>query len=262
MVESNRGPVIGPLFLAGDSRDRAWENRVIVEELIRLSGGPISARIVLVSVSSAGSRGPGESARSAFERADVADFRTLELASRDDADRARGVGLVERATLVVIVGGDPRQIVKTLSETKLDAAIRRRLADAMPVAGVGHGAAAMGARLLVDGSTDPDEGPEPEGVAAVVGLGYFPGVIVDPFYDRDDLPDRLLTSLAERPGDRDLGLGLGETSAVRVVEGVLEVIGPGVVAVVDLAPDGGSAHHVLKSGRRFDLGSRTPIEEG
>ena len=245
----------GRLLLVGGRSDRAWEHEEILGELVRLAGGPASARIVLATISVREDRARDEASRVALARLGVADVRTLELEGPEDVGRAQVVGIVERASAVVFDGDDPEGLARLLRDSKLDATIRRRLADSLLVAGLGPVGGALVAKMLVDDVPDPDHGPDPSLTEPITGLGYLAGVILDPFFGRDGRPDRLISALPESPGD--LGIGIDDATAVLVDRGTLTVIGRGTATVVDTSTGAASPiRHTIRPSDRFDLATR------
>ncbi len=241
------------LFLVGGRSGRARDEGTVLAALARLAGEGGPARVVVASFA-----GRGEATRAAFAGLDIADFRLFEVGDREGLDHARTLAAVERATAVVFDGDDPRRIAGLVRDTRLDAAIRRRLGDGLIVVGLGPAAAALAGRMLVDDVIDPDHGPGPEVTEPITGLGYLPGAVLDPFFGCDDLTDRLVSALAEGPDD--LGLGVDDATALSIGRGLLEVVGPGGAAVVDASrADGPAIRHALGPGDRFDLAARSPV---
>ncbi len=130
------------------------------------------------------------------------------------------------------------------------------------MAGTSAGATAMGATMILGG-----DGPEVSAAAVRTGpgLGLVPKALIDMhFGERGRLP-RLLSAVARDP--EQLGVGIDENTAILVEGAGFEVLGTGVVTVVD-AQDATVVHpawdcdpitlfgvrlHLLPAGCLFDL---------
>ena len=139
------------------------------------------------------------------------------------------------------------------------------------IGGTSAGASALSAYMVAFGR--PGETPKQRMGQLSVGLGLLPGVIVDQHFGQRNRIGRLLTLVAQSPGQ--LGMGLDEdTAAVITGERWLEVVGRGVVTVVDGRQVVSNAHaakrtspllvsgavlHVLPAGAKFDLMERVLI---
>lgn len=157
--------------------------------------------------------------------------------------------------------------------SQTNALLRRRLQeeDDVVVAGTSAAATAIG-RIMILGGEGPDVSAST--VRTSPGLGLLPDVLIDMhFSERGRLP-RLLSAIALDPGH--LGVGIDEDTAILVGQDSFEVLGAGVVSVVD-ADDATVAFaaaaaaddddpitlfdvrlHLLPAGCAFDLNERTP----
>jgi cyanophycinase len=81
-------------------------------------------------------------------------------------------------------------------------------------------------------SGEPQPGPLRFGaMQAYSGLGLWPEVIVDQHFSERGRFDRLLTAVLDQP--QLLGVGISEGTAVLVHDNRLEVIGAGLVTLID-----------------------------
>ena len=106
--------------------------------------------------------------------------------------------------------------------------LRQRLADGLVVAGTSAGATALGHAMILGG-----KGAEVSAAAVRTGpgLGLVPKSLIDMhFGERGRLP-RLLSAVALDPDQ--LGIGIDENTAILVEGTCFEVLGTGVVTVVD-----------------------------
>src|SRR4051794_4879973 len=115
----NDGEMSGPLVIIGGHEEREGE-MTILREFARLSGGP-KARIVLMTAASEEHEEMDAEYRQSFGEIGVEDFRALKTTTRADADSAKSVGIVDRATGVLFTGGDQDRLMRILHDTKLSA---------------------------------------------------------------------------------------------------------------------------------------------
>ena len=259
----------GPLVIIGGHEEREGE-MTILREFARLSGGP-RARIVLMTAASEVHQEMDEEYRRAFGEIGVEDFRALETTGRADADSAKAVGVVERATGVYFTGGDQDRLMRILHDTRLARLLHERRDDGLVIAGTSAGASMMSDMMLQEG----ESGSCPRaGITKLCrGMDFLTGVIVDQHFAQRGRMGRLLAAVAERPDD--LGVGIGEDTAMIVEGNTFRALGRGVVTVVDASrlgysnlPHAGTEEpltlcglvvHTVGSGHAFDLPNRVPL---
>jgi cyanophycinase len=145
------------------------------------------------------------------------------------------------------------------------------------VAGTSAGASIVAGHVMLGGTglagNSNDASARKAMVEVVAGFGLLQDVVVDQHFSQRGRMGRLLSAFAANPGL--VGIGLDEDTAVLIDrEGTLEVLGSGMVTIVDgrnatsdyFAQEVGevltvvdSSLHVLGPGRRFDLDNRRPI---
>jgi len=87
------------------------------------------------------------------------------------------------------------------------------------------------------------------------GFGYLSNIVVDQRIETQKREGDLDTVVGAHP--ELLGLGLEETTAILVRGNLLEVIGPGRVAISDGKDHDGKRYYFLKPGDRFNLKTRS-----
>jgi cyanophycinase len=242
-------------------------SRIILSRFVQLAGGP-AARIAVVS--SASSLGPeiAELYRSLFLELGAARVEGLRPTTRAEADAPEAAAAVLGATGVFMTGGNQLRLSMVVEGTRLGRALVQAHARGAVIGGTSAGASALSAYMVAFGR--PGETPKQRMGQLSVGLGLLPGVIVDQHFGQRNRIGRLLTLVAQSPGQ--LGMGLDEdTAAVITGDGVLEVLGKGAVTIVDGADVvsdafevrqsrpilvSGAVVHSLPPGYRFDLGRR------
>lgn len=258
----------GPLYLVGGGPQPA----ALVEEFVRLAGGPGNARIVIFAMASASGRTSGE-AKAADLRALGAEAVNLWL-TREEADRDSVARLLDGATGIWFGGGDQSRLAAVLVDTRVAAAIRARWASGAVVGGTSAGAAVVSTPMITGeerrrgGDRPPTDSSlvfitiDRDNVVTAPGFGFVTDAVVDQHFVRRRRHNRLLSLVLEGPVR--LGAGIDESTAL-IVEpaGRWRVAGASVVVVYDARqatvtapnlPLGGAGLrvHVLPAGSRFD----------
>jgi cyanophycinase len=217
----------GRLLIIGGAEDRCCGTGPL-QRFVELSGGS-AARIVLVTTATGAPDQVHADYERVFRRFGVERTVQLRLHGRSDADGDEAAKLLEEATGVFISGGDQSRL-RTLVSSRANDILRDRLAaaDGLVIAGTSAGATAMG-RTMILGGQGPDVSAST--VRTGPGLGLLPKALIDMhFGERGRLP-RLLSAVALDPDH--LGVGIDENTAIVVSGSSFEVLGTGVVTVVD-----------------------------
>lgn len=217
----------GRLLIIGGAEDRCCGTGPL-HRFVELSGGS-AARIVLVTTATGAPDQVHADYERVFRRFGVERTVQLRLHGRSDADGDEAAKLLEEASGVFISGGDQSRL-RTLVSSRANDILRDRLAaaDGLVIAGTSAGATAMGRTMILGG-----EGPDVSASAVRTGpgLGLLPKALIDMhFGERGRLP-RLLSAVALDPAH--LGVGIDENTAILVCGNSFEVLGTGVVTVVD-----------------------------
>ena len=260
----NLGGSPGSLLIIGGAEDRCCGAGVL-ERFVVLCGGS-KARIVVITTATGMPSEVLATYEQVFTKLGVEDVAELPISGRADADSAAAHEVLNGATGVFFCGGDQSRL-QTLVGSKINEQLRERLADGLVVAGTSAGATALGRTMILGGN-----GAEVSTatVRTGPGLGIMPRMLIDMhFGERGRLP-RLLSAVTLDP-DR-LGVGIDENTAIYVLGDCFEVLGSGVVSVVDAA-EATVVHaatddepitlfnvrlHLLPAGSVFDLASRSP----
>jgi cyanophycinase len=254
----------GRLLIIGGAEDRCC-GAGLLERFVELCGGS-RARIVLVTTATGLPDEVHAEYERVFRKLGVDHTSELRLRGRGDADSDASAAELAGATGVFFSGGDQSRL-RTLVGSRASHVLRERLAAGLVVAGTSAGATAMGAVMIFGGH-------RPDVSAAAVrtgpGLDLIPQALIDMhFGERGRLP-RLLSAVALDPDH--LGLGIDENTGILVEGTGFEVLGSGVVTVVDaqnatvVHADGdcdpitlfGVRLHLLPAGCLFDFVKRTP----
>lgn len=264
-AEIQRAP--GRLVIVGGGEDRRGE-RTILRRFTDLAGGP-DARIVVIGTATTVPDDVGPAYLEAFADL-VGEVDFLPVGSRDEANSAETLSLVEKATGVYFTGGDQLRIASIIGGSQIDVHLHAAYADGLVVGGTSAGAAMMSSTMIIGGG---DSVPATDGVRLGPGLELLHGVVIDMHFAERGRLGRLLAAVAQFP--HELGVGIDEDTALVVEGNRFEVVGRGAVTVVDAGAvtslrtpgeDGTGPLamtsvqlHVLPAGFSFDLSTRLPV---
>jgi cyanophycinase len=254
----------GCLLIIGGAEDRCCGAGVL-ERFAELCGGA-EARIVVITTATGAPDLALAEYEQVFRKLGVRHVSELPISGRADADSPAAAEALDNATGVFFSGGDQSRL-QSLVGSQLNEQLVKRLADGLMIAGTSAGATALGRTMILGGN-----GPEVSTatVRTGPGLGLMPRMLIDMhFGERGRLP-RLLSAVTLDP-DR-LGVGIDENTAICVRQDTFEVLGSGVVSVVDaehatVVPAAADDEpitlfdvrlHLLPAGCVFDIASRSP----
>lgn len=257
------------LVIIGGAEDKENDSQIL-REFVRRAGGT-KANIVIMTAATELPREVGENYIRVFERLGAENVRIIDTESREDATSSTALEAIHKATGVFFTGGDQARITSILKDTEIDAAIHKRFSEGIVIAGTSAGAAVMPDKMIVEG--DSQTNPRIEVVDMGPGLGFLPGVVIDQHFSQRGRLGRLISALLQEPAV--LGFGIDENTAMVVTDNQIEVIGEGVVTIVDeseatynnlgeILKDEplaifNSKLHILPHGYKFDLKTRQPI---
>jgi cyanophycinase len=218
---------------------------------VQWSGGP-RARILVLPWGADDPRDGFEAVREAlrpFSPGAVEAAPAVPL--REDA-RAELRRRLERATGILLAGGDQQRLLDALADDVVAAAVRARYRDGAAVAGSSAGTAAISS-LAITGEGDFSV-IDARQVGVRAGLGLLPGVILDQHFIRRQRENRLFSLVLAHP--RLLGVGIDEGAALLVRgDRHAEAVG-GAVMAVDGSHRGELRVYLLNPGETFDLEKR------
>jgi cyanophycinase len=251
----------------GEGRD---DNCGILKEFLRLAKGA-KARIVIMTVATDKPSEVGGEYVAAFKRLGVDAVSVVDVSSREDTKSEKSLQLIQEATGIFFTGGDQLHITTLLGGTKMHGLLHERFEKGIVLGGTSAGAAMMSNSMFIRGESD--ETPRFGGMVIGPGMDFLTGAVIDTHFSQRGRIGRLLTAVAHYP--QDVGIGIDENTAIIVKDTEFEVIGEGVVTVVDAGgitytnlpnlSDGDALAlynvklHVLSAGHHFDLGNRCPV---
>ena len=269
----NQGPVM-PIG-GGEDKD-ADGGKEVLQRFVDLAGGK-KARIVVVPTASKIPEEMGQQYVEVFLGLGAKSVEILDIREREDANSDASVQLLHGASGIFITGGAQSRLVALMAGTLAMECIRMRNADGVVVAGTSAGASIVASHVMSGGTGLAGKSGSAAArkgmVELVAGFGLLQDIIVDQHFSQRGRMGRLLSIYAANPGL--LSIGLDEDTAVVIDrEGILEVLGSGMVTIVNgrnavsdyYERDIGEVLTVLNShlfvlgpGRRFDLNARRGI---
>ncbi len=269
----SQGPVM-PIG-GGEEKDAAGDQAVL-ERFLDLAGGK-KARIVVVPTASETPEEMGQDYIDAFGGLGAKSVEVLDVRQRADSNADPALELLSGATGIFITGGDQARLVSLMAGTLAMESIRLRNADGIVVAGTSAGASVLASHMMLGGTglagNSGSAAARKHMVELVAGFGLLQDIIVDQHFSERGRMGRLLSVYAANPGL--LSIGLDEDTAVVIDrEGILEVLGSGMVTIIDgrnarsdyferkvgeVLTVADSHLFVLGPGRRFDLNTRQAI---
>ncbi|MFT6834326.1 MAG: cyanophycinase [Francisellaceae bacterium] len=222
---SSRGYII-PI---GGREDKLASPRVL-EKFIELSGGSDSYIAVIPTASRL--HDTGDLYVDLFKEMGAGEVHTMNIDSRMDASNQEHLDHLNNATGIFMTGGNQLLLSTILGGTPVAQLIRRRNACGVHVAGTSAGAAFIPEHMIASG----EHGLMPRGdmVTLAPGLGLTNKIIVDQHFSQRDRLGRLLAALAYNPFATGIGID-EDTAAFLGDDGVIEVVGSGMLTIVDMS---------------------------
>ncbi len=235
----------GLIMAIGGAEDKVHD-RVILRRFVAASGGAAARIVVLATASEVPET--GERYSEIFKGMGAETVDVLRVRIREDAVEAGGEAFdaIEAATGFFMTGGSQLRISSALGGTALAAALRRRHAEGMVVAGTSAGAAVLSRHMISMGESGGT--PRRRLVQMAQGLGFAPDLVIDQHFRQRDRLGRLLTALSYNP--EPLGVGVDEDTAAMIdADGVLTALGSGAVTVVDASALRFTSSHAVQRGQ-------------
>jgi cyanophycinase len=259
-------PTPGPVMIIGGAEDK-FRNKVILSRFVELAGGT-DAHIVVISTASSLGDQATELYRLLFNDMGVSRITGLRPVTRQEANDEDFTEVLSDATGVFLTGGNQLRLSSVVAGTVLGRAIIGANRRGAVVAGTSAGASAASTHMMAFGSSG--ETPKNRMAQMAAGLGLLQNVIIDQHFEQRTRIGRLIAVVAQSPSL--LGIGVDEdTAAIVYADQTMEVIGRGVVTIVDgsdmvtnsyLAKGykpmlvSGVVLHSLPTGARFDMAAR------
>lgn len=269
----------GPVMPIGGAEEKqAGDQKDVLQRFVELAGGERS-RIVVIPTASETPEEVGKDYLKAFTNLGAKAVEMLKIDEREDSNSEANLQCLRGATGIFITGGAQARLVSLLCGTLAMECIRMRNAEGVVVAGTSAGASIVASHVMVGGTGlagDSASAAARKGmVELAAGFGLLQDLIIDQHFSQRGRMGRLLSVFAANPGL--LSIGLDEDTAVVIDRnGMLEVMGSGMVTIVDgrnaisdyyereigeVLTVAESHLFVLGPGRRFDLNTRHAVME-
>jgi len=225
-VKGERGFII-PI----GGREDKLASPTVLKTFIELSGGS-KAKIAIIPTASK-LEDTGDEYVKLFNELGVKDAYNLKIENRLDATTNKDyLETLSRCTGIFITGGNQLLLSTTLGGTPIAQMIRRLNAKGVHVAGTSAGAAFMSGFMIAGGG--PGLMPRCNMVNLAPGLGLTNRLLVDQHFSQRDRLGRLLAALSYNP--YMIGVGVDEdTAAFLNADGIIEVVGSGMITIVDFS---------------------------
>jgi cyanophycinase len=267
----------GPVMPIGGAEEKEHaDGEDVLPRFVELAGGK-RARIAVLPTASQTPEELGKEYIKVFGDLGAKTVDVVEIKQRDDANSEPVLNVLQEASGIFITGGAQARLVSLVTGTLTMECIRDRNAQGAVVAGTSAGASILAGHMMVGGTGLAGKSGSAAArkgmVELAAGFGLLQDVIIDQHFSQRGRMGRLLAVYAANPGL--LGIGLDEDTAVVIDrEGCLEVMGSGMVTIVDgrnavsdyyereigeVLTVAESHLFVLGPGRRFDMNSRHAI---
>lgn len=226
----------------------------ILSHVVNESGG-IEANIIVVPTASRIPDTVGEMYQEAFDKLGCKNITVINLTIKAQGNDPAILEQFEAANCVMFSGGDQSRIAAAFSETALhDLLVRKYTDEAFVIAGTSAGAMAMASEMIAGGSSQ--EALLKGAVKLIRGLGLIPELIIDTHFIKRGRFGRLAEAVAIHPSL--VGIGLAEDTGIVIREGdKCEVIGSGMVIIMDARNLKHNAHAQLKEGTPMSMSNLT-----
>ncbi len=269
----------GPLLFMGSPATELTETMLL--QRFWTEAGSYGARILIVPTAT--TTHAAKRYVDLFTAWEAAAVNVLSIESRADAQQAQYQTLFDNATGILILEGNPLQLISLLGGTPVAQAMRRANARGKTIAGLGRGASLLCQHMIAfeQRSENSSAFLHRRLIQFAPGLGLINRLVLDVAHDMPDNPHRthlplalstLLTAVAYNPFL--IGLGLEPGAGVVVYpDSTVDVFGEGSVLVIDGAGMSytnvheyesetpismlGVQLHVLGRGYTFNLDERT-----
>ncbi len=256
-------------MVIGGAEDKL-KDKVILSRFVKLSGGAGGGIVVISTASSLGDAAT-EVYGALFGQMGSGPVTGIRPLTREEANDPEMASALDDATGVFLTGGNQLRLASAVGGTLVGKAVVAAHHRGAVIAGTSAGASALATHMMAFGQSGAI--PKHRMAQMSAGLGIVADIVVDQHFEQRTRLGRLLAVVAQSPAL--LGLGVDEdTAAVIYADHTLEVIGRGVVTIVDgtnMITDAfqtkgfrpmmvsGAVLHSLPSGFRFDISNRTLI---
>jgi cyanophycinase len=217
----------GALVAIGGNEDKHQDLKVLRTIASLPEGG--TKTIEVIPTASSIPTEVAEAYVQAFTKIGVPNASVMHIDRRVDANTPETIARIKAADVIFFTGGDQLRITSLLGGSHALRAIKEHYVNGGVVAGTSAGAACMSATMIFEG--DPSGSMHKGNVQMVPGLGLLKSAVIDTHFIQRGRLSRLIEVVVSNPGI--IGIGLSEDTGIIVRNASLQVIGKGVVTIVD-----------------------------
>jgi len=235
----------GYLVLIGGAEDRKGE-KIVLNKIVKLNN---AKNVAVIPTATNYPQACGEDYYYAFKDIGVDTINVLDIREQSEADTPENFRMIEQADVIFFTGGDQVKLVNVFLGTKLISLINERYYNGITIAGTSAGAAAASNPMIFDGDT---LGLMKGTVNAGPGFGFIKNITIDTHFVARGRLGRLTQFLFSQ--NMKKGIGLGENTAIILNgSGKFEVVGTGIISVVDISEITYSNYNLINSNDRISV---------
>jgi cyanophycinase len=251
----------GTLIPIGGNEDKGQEEESehefvtegILSQVVKESGGE-DALILIVPTASMFPKSVGKNYKKAFKKLGCTNIAVYNIDKRSQCEKKKVIDLFTKADCVFFSGGDQSRIVDFIANTTIHQLIIDRLKnEKFVLAGTSAGAMSMSAEMIMGGSSS--ECMIKGAVKMREGMGYVDEMIIDSHFVNRGRFGRLAEAVAQFP--KLFGVGLAEDTGLIIKEDKFEVIGSGMVIILDPSSLNHNNHEILEQGLPMTMANLT-----
>jgi len=235
----------GYLVLIGGAEDRKGE-KIVLQKIVNLNK---AKNIAVIPTATNYPHACGEDYFYAFKELGVETINVLDIRETKEADTPENFKMIEQADVIFFTGGDQVKLVNVLNNTQLISLITKQFYNGVTIAGTSAGAAAASNPMIFDGDT---QSLLKGTVNAGQGFGFIKDITIDTHFVARGRIGRLTQFLFSQNIKR--GIGIGENTAV-VINALdfFEVVGTGIVSVIDISEVSYSNYNIINNNDRISI---------
>jgi len=235
----------GYLVLIGGAEDRKGE-KIVLRKIVNLNN---AKNIAVIPTATSYPKACGEDYQYAFKDLGVETINVLDIREAKEADTPENFKMIQEADVIFFTGGDQVKLVNVLIDTQLITLITQQFYNGTTIAGTSAGAAAASNPMIFDGDT---QGLQKGTVNVGPGFGFIKNITIDTHFVARGRIGRITQFLFSQNIKK--GIGIGENTAIVINSNdVFEVVGTGIVTVVDTSEISYSNYNIINANERISI---------
>ena len=221
----------------------------ILARVVKESGGEDSVIIIIPTASSIPDE-VGANYLDAFSKLGCTNLHIMDIREREQSEDLKNIELLKKADCVMFSGGNQSNITQKIGGTSLHTIlIDRYQNEKFVIAGTSAGAMCMSKEMITGGSST--ESFVKGAVGMNKGMNFISKLIIDSHFIRRGRFGRLAEAVARFP--ELIGIGLAEDTGLVIKKNSFEIIGSGMVIVLDARKAKHNNHKILEDGTPMSL---------